>query len=324
MAAAWIALARGEEAELRGLLRELAEAPDIGVLPDGTRSVESAVALLHGMTGYDGTDALMAAARRATELEDDEHSPWYATATFELGHAHYVLGDLDAAMQVLPKAAYSPSAYAVIRVFALGVMSMVAREQGNTAISRNTALEAMTLVDSHSLRHIPQASFAYTALGENEAETGNLDGGIAILDEGLHLRRTAAGLNPWPTIHHLLAMGRVLTSAGDLQRAQHLLDEAGQLMSRYPGVMDAMRRRLAAARSTLRHRHTPNQPLESLTPRELDVLHRLQGPASLTAIAADLFVSPNTVKTHAQALYRKLGATTRSEAVRIGRRRSLI
>ncbi len=222
------------------------------------------------MTGYDGIDGVMAAARRATELEDDEHSPWYATATFELGHAHYVLGDLDAAMQVLAKAAYSASAYAVLRVFALGVMSMVAREQGNTAISRDTALEAMTIVDSHSLRHIPQASFAFTALGENEAEAGNLDGGIAILDEGLHLRRTAAGLNPWPTIHHLLAMGRVLTSAGDLQRAQHLLDEAGQLMSRYPGAMDAMRRRLAAARSTLRRRHTPDEPLQPLTSRELD------------------------------------------------------
>ena len=222
-----------------------------------------------------------------------------------------------------PKAAYSPSAYAVIRVFALGVMSMVAREQGNTTISRDTALEAMTVVDSHSLRHIPQASFAFTALGESEAEAGNLDGGIAILDEGLHLRRTAAGLNRWPTIHHLLAMGRVLTSAGDLKRAQHLLDEAGQLMSRYPGDMDAMRRRLTAARSTLRRRHRPTTHYSHSHPANDDPAPPPRAGQPHRHRRRPLRLAQHR-ETHAQAIYRKLGATTRSEAVRIGRRRSLI
>jgi LuxR family transcriptional regulator, maltose regulon positive regulatory protein len=36
---------------------------------------------------------------------------------------------------------------------------------------------------------------------------------------------------------------------------------------------------------------------------------------SLPAIAKQLFVSPNTVKTHVRALYRKLDASSRSEAV---------
>ena len=56
----------------------------------------------------------------------------------------------------------------------------------------------------------------------------------------------------------------------------------------------------------------------------MDVLRRLAGSESLGEIAANLYLSPNTVKTHTAALYRKLGARSRFEAVRIGRERLLI
>ena len=56
----------------------------------------------------------------------------------------------------------------------------------------------------------------------------------------------------------------------------------------------------------------------------MDVLRRLAGSQSLGEIAAALYLSPNTVKTHTMALYRKLGARSRFEAVRIGRERLLI
>jgi LuxR family maltose regulon positive regulatory protein len=56
----------------------------------------------------------------------------------------------------------------------------------------------------------------------------------------------------------------------------------------------------------------------------LDVLRLLQSSMNLTEIGKELFLSRNTVKTHAHAVYRKLGAASRAEAVRIGRRRSLI
>lgn len=56
-----------------------------------------------------------------------------------------------------------------------------------------------------------------------------------------------------------------------------------------------------------------------LTRRETVVLSLLREPGSIDAIAAQLGVSPNTVKSQVQSLYRKLGVKTRAEAVRVAR-----
>ncbi len=55
--------------------------------------------------------------------------------------------------------------------------------------------------------------------------------------------------------------------------------------------------------------------VEPLTARELEVLGCLPGRRKNEEIARDLFVSPNTLKTHLRSIYRKLDATERNEAV---------
>jgi LuxR family maltose regulon positive regulatory protein len=59
--------------------------------------------------------------------------------------------------------------------------------------------------------------------------------------------------------------------------------------------------------------------VEELSGREHDVLERLAQMMSTQEIAADLYVSVNTVKTHLKSVYRKLAATRRGEAVRRAR-----
>jgi LuxR family maltose regulon positive regulatory protein len=55
--------------------------------------------------------------------------------------------------------------------------------------------------------------------------------------------------------------------------------------------------------------------LDPLTERELDVLAYLPGRMRNQDIAADMFLTVNTVKTHLAGIYRKLGVTQRNEAV---------
>jgi LuxR family transcriptional regulator, maltose regulon positive regulatory protein len=63
----------------------------------------------------------------------------------------------------------------------------------------------------------------------------------------------------------------------------------------------------------------PLRPRESLTESETRVLRYLPTHMGAPEIAAELYLSPNTVKTHLQHLYRKLGAHSRREAVQRAR-----
>ena len=61
-----------------------------------------------------------------------------------------------------------------------------------------------------------------------------------------------------------------------------------------------------------------------LTPREVEVLSAIGDGLSNKAAARRLGISQHTVKFHVESLLRKLGATSRAEAVRNGLRRGVI
>jgi LuxR family maltose regulon positive regulatory protein len=88
--------------------------------------------------------------------------------------------------------------------------------------------------------------------------------------------------------------------------------------------MTVMRARQGAIQAALRAQIAEGAREEELTSREREVLLLLQGSLTLREIAAALHLSANTVKTHIQALYRKLGAHSRDEAVAFARRDQLI
>jgi DNA-binding CsgD family transcriptional regulator/tetratricopeptide (TPR) repeat protein len=57
------------------------------------------------------------------------------------------------------------------------------------------------------------------------------------------------------------------------------------------------------------------QPLTTPTSREREILGELASSHTLAEIAAKLFISKNTLKTHTRSLYRKLGVNSRQEAM---------
>jgi len=66
------------------------------------------------------------------------------------------------------------------------------------------------------------------------------------------------------------------------------------------------------------HRMHPSSPAglpQPLTGRELVVLTHLADGVTLEQIARELWVSRNTVKSQVRSLYRKLGVSTRADAV---------
>ena len=112
--------------------------------------------------------------------------------------------------------------------------------------------------------------------------------------------------------------------SGQLDLASSLLDEGDQLMSSFDDGIAVMHERFALVRSRLAAALDADPAGNHLTERELDVLGLLPGTLSISEIAHQLYLSPNTVKTHTRAIYRKLGASSRDEAVRIARGRRLV
>jgi DNA-binding NarL/FixJ family response regulator len=61
-----------------------------------------------------------------------------------------------------------------------------------------------------------------------------------------------------------------------------------------------------------------------ITPRELEILEAIAAGLSTREIAARLFVSENTVKTHSSRLFDKLNARRRTQAVQLAKEAGLI
>ncbi len=115
---------------------------------------------------------------------------------------------------------------------------------------------------------------------------------------------------------HLLLQGL------ELGGSSRWRDDLEALTGQQPGIVTS----LAPSTATVRERSTGPGPvgLIALSPRERDVLRELSRGATYADIAAGLFVSENTVKTHVSSLYNKLGAARRSEALSIARRLELL
>jgi LuxR family transcriptional regulator, maltose regulon positive regulatory protein len=314
--AAWTAALSGDRESLRRWLPIVEAGQHDGPLPDGIRSMQSSSALLRGTFGFEGIGPMRDAAAEAVALESDLASPWYALARATYAGALYWCGDLKAAAAQAEEALASSVSSGVTRMLGLAVLSLTMIDQGDLVKADQFARMASELVTDAAL--IPQSSLAFTAAGAVFAERGQLAEARGELERVLQIRRGQPGLSPWPTLEILLRLAPVLAGSGDWPAAVALLTEARQLLASFPDGADAL-----LARVDQLERRLPGRPWEStrggpLTEREREVLWMLRSPLSLGEISQQLHLSPNTVKAHTRAIYRKLGVSSRHEAVTRG------
>jgi LuxR family maltose regulon positive regulatory protein len=111
----------------------------------------------------------------------------------------------------------------------------------------------------------------------------------------------------------------VLADSGERPQAAALLAQARQVLTLSPDGADSQLARLDRVERRLAARPRDGSPGGPLTEREATILRLLRGSLSLREIGQELFLSQNTIKTHTRAIYRKLGVSTRHDAIAMGR-----
>ncbi|NND03062.1 MAG: response regulator transcription factor [Acidimicrobiia bacterium] len=95
-----------------------------------------------------------------------------------------------------------------------------------------------------------------------------------------------------------------------------IVDAVGQLAEGHavvpPAALGTLLRRVVERR---RIRAADAEALDELTTREREVFEHAARGRDNDAIAAELFISPATARTHLQRVFKKLGVHTRSEVV---------
>jgi DNA-binding NarL/FixJ family response regulator len=120
---------------------------------------------------------------------------------------------------------------------------------------------------------------------------------------------------------------RVLLISGAGRISPHAARAAGAsgFVSKDWGAHDvAMAVRMVGLGMTVFTRSSEEKPVYELSEREREVLDLIASGATNREIAEALFLSPHTIKEHTSALYRKLKARNRAEAVRRAERLGLL
>ena len=322
--AAWIAALSGDRASVLRWLPVAEAGHHAGPLPDGMRSLRSSAALLRGICGFGGLRVMRESAATAAELECDPASPWYAMARSCLGFSLYLSGEPQAAAASLAEAARGQASCPLTRMFSLSVLSLVAVELGRVQQAQDAADAARIIAARDDLAEAPQSSLAYTATGAVHAAHGQLDEARRDLEHALASRRNLAGISPWQTFEPTLLLARVLLDLGDRAGAAELAANARDVLTALPDGTEAQRARLAELGQRIASGNRLRPLAAPLTEREVTVLRLLRGTQSLREIGQELYVSANTVKTHTQAIYRKLGVSTRHDAVAQGKQAGIL
>lgn len=149
------------------------------------------------------------------------------------------------------------------------------------------------------------------------------DGARRDADRALSAIRLHSGAGSPDSPRERAMLARATAAVRDnLLEAAHAASEAAR---RARALADALDRSLAVLANDQGERPIPLAPVtsradldtEPLSEREREVLLHVAEGRSNKAIAEELFVSPNTVKTHVSSLLRKLNATSRAQLATI-------
>ena len=316
LAAAWLGLQSGDP---DGMTRWLLAAEDHAgsgwedqIASDEYAASLACIHVVVGDCGLDGSLALCIGAERGLPRD----SGFRAAALHNQGVAQTLLRRFPEGFDSLQRAELLGRALGVpiIEANALAWRGMLALltddwEQGAPLVER-----AGELVETHHLERLATSVNAITALALLRAARGDKGEAQVLLGTARRLTTRVRQITPWFAVAGPLVQARAAILLGEPALARTLCTEARLHLDR--DLADTLLSDLLAdTDARLRTLQDDQMFSQNLTTSQVRVLQFLPSRLTFDQIGEHLFLSRATIKSHAAAIYRKLGASSRDEAV---------
>jgi LuxR family transcriptional regulator, maltose regulon positive regulatory protein len=281
------------------------------------------VALARGVTMPDGADRMLHDATIGVELVP-EWSPFRAFALVLAGVGQQLVGDVARARTTLAAAAEVGERLDAqpARSIALSELALQAIDRRDWSAAETHATKARSVAVAAGLDDYPVTALAFAVAARVMVHRGDH---VRARSDLTHLAGIVPYLTwavPWLAIQARVEMARAHLGLGEAAVARGLVDGMDEVLAHRPDVgalrqtVDALRAQVAASAVATR--------ADSLTEAELRLVPLLPTHLSFIEIAELQVLSPNTVKSQAISIYRKLGASSRSDAVARARELGLL
>ncbi|MFF1876927.1 LuxR C-terminal-related transcriptional regulator [Leifsonia sp. NPDC058230] len=311
----WIAVISGHAAEADRWAQVIDRASFDGVPADGTASFASARAMLRSMMCTDGPD--QAAADAAFGLSQESlASAWRDQAVCLVAEAHLLIGEVDEAEARFAEATALaiPAGNIDVQVLSDTERALILMDHGRWVEASGLVDGAMTAIDEHRLNDYAISVLTFSSAARLALHRGDLPRAAQELTRAMRARQYCTYAAPALAVRARLSLARTYVAVGDEATAHHLMREIDEVLMRRPRL-GTLTDEVAAFRTIIDTDARGPAGASPLTPAELRLLPYLQTHLTIPEIGARLFVSRNTVSTEVGSIYRKLGVSSRSDAV---------
>jgi LuxR family transcriptional regulator, maltose regulon positive regulatory protein len=287
-------------------------AAERGVAGEKAGTTKACVEVLRAAMCREGPERMLRRSKAALAELDPAH-PWHPWALVVNGTAHLLLGDRDEADRAFAGAAAVP-AQAEIHSIALSERSLLAAERDDD-LAEALALEARRVIEEGQLDGYATSALDFVATARTLLRHGRWDEARRQLTLTQRLAPSLTYAIPWLAVQVRLELGHAHVTLRDRSGARALLDEANEIVALRPALgvladqLEELERQIEAMPEAT------DGGSSGLTPAELRLLPLLSTHLSFREIGERLFVSRNTIKTQAISVYRKLGVSSRSDAI---------
>jgi LuxR family maltose regulon positive regulatory protein len=314
--AAWVRALTGHPADAERWLGLAEGATSTIPLSDGSATIEPWVATLRTGMMPNGVEQAVADGDQALDQLSPD-SGWRPAALVLRGGAHALLGATDRATDDLTAAIEAGLAggAAEVVILAHAQLALLAANQGAWDEAGQRARAGQALVEERDLGDYSTSALAHVATARVALHEARPEDARAALTRAHRLRPLLDSGIPWLTIQVGLELIRAHLALAEAGAARTILTETERVLEVRPHmgslIEDAreLRERVDATVGS------DGAWAMSLTGAELRLLPYLATHLMFPEIASRLFISRNTVKTEAVSIYRKLGVSSRSEAI---------